>query len=79
MAAPCIALTDVLALVRRMQERALADNLSPDHQMRVRARELDDAARQRFDIRPPDISVPGFIDAFKRAYAAWHNYTGEET
>jgi hypothetical protein len=78
MAEACPSLTIVLRLVRRMLERARADCLLPDHPMKVRAKELHAAYVGRFLVQPPDCSIPAYIDAFIRAYAAWHAHTGED-
>ena len=76
--AQSIALSIVLALVRKMVTRASDDKLEPDHPVRVRSSELHRAYELRFLSRPPDMSNPGFIDAYIRAYAAWHAYSGED-
>lgn len=84
MAAPSLALRlgamseIVIALARKMFERARQDFLGPTHPMRVRARELETAYANRFLARPPEIAQCHFVDAYIRAYAAWHNYTGED-
>lgn len=78
MVAQSIALSIVLALVRKMVNRASDDKLEVDHPVRVRSIELHRAYEQRFLARPPGMSQPGFIDAYIRAYAAWHAYTGED-
>lgn len=76
MDSPLLALSAVLKLVRAMFVRAAHDSLAPDHPMRVRARELDDACEMRFEMRPPQCSIPHYVDCYIRAYAAWHTYTG---
>jgi hypothetical protein len=59
-----------------MYIRARSDDLGVDHPLLVRARELHDAYEKRFIVKPPDCSVPHYIDCYIRAYAAWHTHTG---
>lgn len=75
MAVPSFAMMPALA--KRMLLRAHQDFLPPGHKLRVLAHALNQAGDARFESRPPDIAACQLVDAYIRAYAAWHVYTGE--
>lgn len=69
----------MMALVNRMRARARADYLTPDHPVVRCAMELHECYEKRFMTAPADCSSPAFVDAYIRAYAAWHVYSKEES
>lgn len=66
-------------LDKRMVLRADKDGLPPDHVLRVRARELDEATTKLLDGEPdPDMAkAKRSLGCWARARRAWSEYTGE--
>jgi len=56
-------------LAKMMVSRAEADGLPPEHQVRVRAEELEQLA--------PDDDAKRILGRWARARRAWSDYTGE--
>jgi len=63
-------------LAKKMHARAEADGLAPDHALRLRADEFDEAAVGYY-AQPQTSSVKQFIGAWARARSAWSSYSGE--
>lgn len=78
MAGSCPSLSAVLTLVKRMRERVRSDHLPRSHPVRERAEVLHVCYCRRYLATTPECSIPAYVDAFIRAYAAWHTYTGED-
>ncbi|MGE6778284.1 hypothetical protein ACQKFL_11655 [Vreelandella titanicae] len=60
----------------KMAERAEADALAADHELRTLANEFESAA-QGFFADEQTVSAKGFVGACFRARRAWSEYTGE--
>ncbi|GKS96996.1 hypothetical protein [Acidovorax sp. SUPP2825] len=60
----------------RMRERADAEQLPADHDLRQRADALDLAVVGHF-ASPPTVSVAQLVGAWARARTAWCAHTGE--
>jgi len=60
----------------RMRERADADKLPADHELRTHADKLD-AAVDGFFGQPQTMQVAQFVGTWARCRRAWCNYSGE--
>lgn len=69
-------MTEARDLPARMRERADADQLAADHELRTLADALDQAIDAFFSA-PPKITVRQFVAAWARARLVWCNLTGE--
>ncbi|MBT2772940.1 peptidylprolyl isomerase [Halomonas sp. ISL-60] len=63
-------------LGRKMVERAEADALAADHELRTLADEFESAA-VGFSADKQTVSAKGLLGAWARATRAWSEYTGE--
>lgn len=63
-------------LSRRMTERADADGLPADHELRTKAQAFDEATHGFYG-EPQTVPVKQFMGCYARARLAWCHYSGE--
>jgi hypothetical protein len=69
-------MTAATDLAQKMFALCERDNLPPDHALRVRAEEFDEATKGYVAV-PQTVPVAKFMGAWARARRAWCAYTGE--
>lgn len=63
-------------LAKRMIERADADGLPHDHEVRITAKGFEDGAKG-FYAEEQTVTVKQFMGTYARAKLCWSKYTGE--